>query len=378
MNHRIVAAAVAGWCLFIIALGIGASILNGKSPLEQLAPAIILCAVGVLLAAKVPENRISWLLLIAGVFTAWLFVGNSIEPDQWLALFPEVVVIAFVWSGNIIWFVIPVTVITIVFLFPTGRLPSRRWRPLAWVGLAGSTLMFIALAFETTGYEEWPFESPVHMDDADLLFLIPGFLLFVVFTLGAVVSLFVRYRSSNGDQKAQIRWVLFASVMALALYASGSVVSRFIPGGWGLIFAVTFAAVPVAIAVAILRYRLYDIDKIVSRTVAYALVAGTLALVFIAGAVWLPQILPTGNNSFAVAATTLAVAALFNPVRRRAKRTADRRFNRLPYDPEKIAQDLEHQIRDGVGSDDLARIWMQAATDSLEPSTAGVWVRSDA
>ncbi|MGI9642949.1 MAG: hypothetical protein ACR2N9_09210 [Acidimicrobiia bacterium] len=373
MRHRLVPISIGVLCAVMIFNGIALSLVNGRPPSAEALIAAVTCAVGLVLIAKVPTNKISWLMMTAGVVAAVLFQGNSLTISEWRSLVPDEVVTAFMWTGNWLWFVGVVSIISTVFIFPTGHIPSRRWRFLMWIGWTASVLMIAAMALGPLEAEG--LTNPFEIADADLL-LIPGSFLTLIYAGGAVVSLFIRYRSAPIDQRAQIRWVAYASVVALVLWLLGGQLSDVLPGQWDIVNVLVFSAIPVAIAVAVLRYRLYDIDKLVNRTATYGLVVATLAIVFIAGAVWLPQQLPVGNSALAVAATTLAVAALFNPLRRRVQAVVDRRFNRLPYDPDQVRDNLAHQLRSTVDADELSAMWISVSAAPLQPRTAGVWVRS--
>ncbi|MGH8947860.1 MAG: hypothetical protein ACRDXF_03290, partial [Acidimicrobiia bacterium] len=133
-----------------------------------------------------------------------------------------------------------------------------------------------------------------------------------------------------------------------------------------------------AVTLAILRYRLFEIDRLISRTVTYAVVAGALALVYGVGAIWLPSRIVGEQTPLFVAGSTLAVAALFNPLRRRVMRWVDRRFNRSSYDLEQITDRFAARLRDQVDADRLADDWAKVVTGTLQPSAVGVWVRGDA
>ncbi|MGI9641697.1 MAG: hypothetical protein ACR2N9_02825, partial [Acidimicrobiia bacterium] len=261
MTDRRAHIAIGVLCALMIVNGIVLSLANGRLPSAEALIAAVTCVVGLVLIAKVPMNKISWLMMTAGVVAAVLFQGNSLTISEWRSLVPDGVVTAFIWTGNWLWFVAVVAIITTVFIFPTGHMPSRRWRYLMWVGWAASVLMIAAMVLgplETEGLT-----NPLEITDADLL-LIPGALLTVIYAVGAIVSLFIRYRSAPIDQRAQIRWVAYASVVALVLWLLGGQLSDMLPGEWDIINVLVFSAIPVAIAVAVLRYRLYDIDKLVS------------------------------------------------------------------------------------------------------------------
>lgn len=365
---------LAAWSGFLITAGTVGGIHNGSLAASDLISGVVVVGVGLFLAHRVPSNPVGWLIAGSGVFWAWNYLGNSWSIAQWLSIFPESVVVAFVWSGNWLWVVGFIALLFTLLLFPNGALPSRRWRPVAWTGVVGGGLTAIGAAFGPFD-AELELSNPLEIANADLL-LIAGGGVVVLFAASAVASLFVRYRSADSVERAQLRWLGFASAAALGLWLAGGVLVL-IPGvSWAVLNLLILTAIPIAITVAVTRYHLYDIDKIVGRTVTYTIVVGGLALVFTAGAVWLPQQLPTANNNLLVAASTLAVAALFNPVRRRVQRTVDRRFNRLPYDPEAVGRTVEVDLREAVDAVAVGNTLNRAAAEALEPRTSAVWVRN--
>jgi hypothetical protein len=183
-------------------------------------------------------------------------------------------------------------------------------------------------------------------------------------------------------ERLQLKWLTYSfSLLLSTIFAEEGLTRLFaeVPDWvWATqsaIFALAVLFIPISVGIAITRYHLYDVDRIVNRTITYAIVVGGLALIFAAGAVWLPQQLPTANNNLAVAASTLVVAALFNPLRRRVQRVVDRRFHRLPYDAEVIGSDLADRIRDETSPTGLGGSWLTATANALQPAQIAVWVK---
>jgi hypothetical protein len=335
--------------------------------------------VGALLAWKRPQNPIGWLLSAIGLESAVAVFG------VFLAHFPRTVPLAS-WLGFLYLLGFGLCVV-VVLLFPTGKLPSRRWRPVAWAAWAGVAGWVLGCAFAPTIITASPAtRNPVGATGpaGDLFKVLAagGVLLIVAAGLAAVLSLVFRYRGARPAERAQLRWLVYAGVLIVAAVAASLLIgSAMGPGdsttnlenalGSGAV-----ALVPVAIGVAVLRYRLYDIDRIISRTVAYAIVTGLLVGVY-AGLVLLATEVLRVHTPVAVAAATLAAAALFTPVRRRVQSRVDRRFNRARYDADQIAAAFAARLKDTVdlGSvrDDLAGIVSRA----LEPAHVSVWIRRD-
>jgi hypothetical protein len=203
------------------------------------------------------------------------------------------------------------------------------------------------------------------------------FLLLIGFALLAAVSLIVRYRRQRGVERLQIKWFAFAVVNVIVLMTAREILEGSVPIPpviWDLLFGVSVLALPIAIGASVMRYRLYEIDRIVSRTVSYALVVGLLAAVFFVVVTALTSVLP-GGSDLAVAASTLAVAALFNPLRRRIQLWVDRRFNRSRYDAQKVMNGFASSLRDRVDPDAVVDGWVGVVSETMHPSAAGVWVR---
>lgn len=196
---------------------------------------------------------------------------------------------------------------------------------------------------------------------------------------GGAASLFSRYRSGTAAERVQLRWLLAILVILVPL-AGGVIVleSIFTRESEVLGYVVTLSAligIPLAIGIAVLRHNLLDIDRVLSRTAAFTVVALLLAIVYAFIAIWLPTALTGSSNSLAVAASTLAVAALFNPLRRRVQRVVDGRFDRTTYDAELVGSQFARELRDNVDTQAISQNWMNTASDALRPATSGVWIK---
>ena len=271
-----------------------------------------------------------------------------------------------------------------MLLFPTGSLPSRRWRPVAWAawtGLAGWVLGSVFAPTIVTASPPTP--NPVGVTGAPgkIFKAIAGAsaALIAATGLAAVLSLVFRYRKAQAAERAQLRWLVYAGALTVVGVVAGLLAERIIgPGATATnlqnaLSSGAAALVPVAICIAVMRYRLYDIDRIISRTVAYAIVTGLLVGAY-AGPVLLATQVLRLHTPVAVAAATLTAAALFNPVRRRVQSRVDRQFNRARYDADQIAAAFAARLKDTVdlGSvrDDLTGIVSRA----LEPAHVSVWI----
>ena len=208
----------------------------------------------------------------------------------------------------------------------------------------------------------------------------PIFAFYPIFMGGAVLSLFMRYRKAGTIERLQLKWFLFACASFVAalgteiiLEAVGVGQPPFLVDAW---ISLSIFAIPIAATLAILRYRLYDIDRIISRTVSYAIVIATLAAVYALGLAGLTSLLDT-ESSLAVAAATLAVAALFNPLRKRVQGFVDHRFNRTRYDAERVMTQFTGSLRDEVDPNTVLSGWVGVVSETMRPVASGVWLRSE-
>ena len=275
--------------------------------------------------------------------------------------------------------VIPITGLAfMLLLFPTGRLYSRRWRPAAWFVAAVFTLDAAAMVARACRVWTNPFTA---LSDGwypgshtALFILVPAAL------LAGIAAVVVRLARSSGEERLQLKWfvmaagLVVAAVIPLALVpqiALSPAVASAALSTLKVVFCLALVCLYVAIAVAVLKYRLYDIDRVISRTLAYAIVTGVLAGVY-AGLVLLATQVFRVHAPVAVAAATLAAAALFSPVRRRVQRRVDRRFNRARYDGDQTVAAFAARLKDAVDLDTVARTCPRRA-DALEPAHVSVW-----
>jgi hypothetical protein len=400
-RSRVAAPAVAIWSLAVLIILMwavdlplaSASWWAGSGPGENLAAFIVLIPVvlvGFVVARRQPGNPLGWMLLALVVLGELGGIGSdyawlSYRLGHHLPLATVGVVLAPAWCPLL------VTLPLLILLFPDGRLPSSRWRPVLWAYLAVGGSWPVSIYAATIGAVA---AGNIHLDPGgDLqavddpsgssawLGSLEGFILpvLVVFWLVFVASQVLSWRRASGERRQQLKWLMSGAAVCMTTVALIAVVGTFdtspSPALVAVfdVVAVGFAALPVSVGVAILKYRLYDIDRIISRTLAYAIVTGLLVGVY-AGLVLLATEVFKFHSTVAVAAATLAAAALFNPLRRRVQRRVDRRFHRARYDADQMVAGFAARLKDTVDldsvRDDLAGVVHQA----LEPAHVSVWI----
>jgi hypothetical protein len=328
---------------------------------------------GFVLASRRPGNRIGWLFLAAGL-TVGLHAISIRYALHALVADPGSLPAgrAVAWLSLLTW-VIPIALLGFLFLlFPTGRLRSRRWSPAAW--FAGGAFALATAGLLIAGARLWvdPFAvygpgTPTGL--TGVLFLGTGFLVSAGL-LVSVVALVVRFARSAGEERLQLKWCAWAALVLAVVFAASIEMNSAVAN---ILQSLAFLCLWTAIAVAVLKYRLYDIDRVISRTLAYAIVTGLLVGVY-AGLVLLATRVLSVHTPVAVAASTLAAVALFNPLRHRVQQSVDHRFNRARYDADKAIAAFTARLKDAVDlravQDDLAGVVHQ----TLEPAHVSVWI----
>jgi hypothetical protein len=341
--------------------------------------------VGVIVARNQPRNPIGWTMIGSGFFLAVDEVAGSYTVDVYrrhyhLPLGPVFVLIQPMWAPAIFLFLLS------ILLFPDGRLPAGRWWRWATgiLAVAGAVWMLGAfaiaaqviaegkIAIESTG-DLYRIDHPTHFwrwwpVSQDVFFLLG-----VSLALAWMVSCVPMYRRASGDRRQQLKWLLCGGALAGVGGTLGVVLSGK-PGVLGVIASISLAGLfglPIAIGVAMLKYRLYDIDRLISRTLSYTLLTGALLAVFAGLVLLTTRVLPF-SSPVGVAASTLAAASLFNPLRRRLQRWVDRRFNRARYDADAIVGAFSSRLRNAVDLDTVENALLETATRAVEPTHAGL------
>jgi hypothetical protein len=349
---------------------------------------VIDATVGAIVASRRPENPVGWLLCLAGVTISTSSFASQYAIYALLARpgsLPAGEALAWIAAWQLpIMNGIPVLYL---LLFPTGRLPSRRWRPVAWLTVAFVIVGVVLSALSPGAYlgSLGPIRNPLGIEGLTAIYKAVFFTMAPLLIGAAVLSVFVRLRRSVGIERQQLKWFAYA----VAAFAVGiilvSVITVVDTPPWferaGVaFFTLAGAAYPVAIGIAILRYRLYDIDRIINRTLVYGSLTAMLALVYLGGVVGLQATLRglTGQEStLAIVASTLAIAALFSPLRRRVQGFVDRRFYRRKYDATKTLAAFNARLRDETDLDALSGDLVGVASRTVQPDHVSLWLRPD-
>jgi len=350
---------------------------------ELVVDAAAFAVVGAVILVRRPGLSLGWLLGLTGPVILATFGGfalsglrlETVGPDDALGSWAA-------WYASLAFYALFLLLAGIAILFPDGRLPSRRWRlPVALLlGVAGVVVLLTAVAPGPLGEGLPP--NPLGVDTPLLRELGPlaaglgGIVVVAAMAMGAI-AVAVRFRRSSGVARQQQKWFL-ASIAAIALLLPPS----FLDGSEGWSIADTLAIgglvlLPLSIGIAVTRHRLWDIDRILSRTIGWALVTGVIVGVFAVLVVALQAALSgvTQGGTLAVAASTLIAFALFQPVRRRVQHAVDRRFDRARYDGERVVEAFAGRLRGEIELDALASAVQEIAATTVRPASTAMWIR---
>ncbi|MGI9585016.1 MAG: hypothetical protein ACR2N7_05445 [Acidimicrobiia bacterium] len=337
---------------------------------------------GLVLALRVPRNRMGWLYLSSGVLggiyvSSFLYAQTAVLHDDSTVTYAAVV-------SSAVYFPWVLSMISLpVLLFPDGYPPSRGLFWLQWVigGLAIVTFLGRVLSLDPVpGLESHT--SPLGFAPIDRilnswLFVAILIAALLVSLLGPPAALVYRYKRAEGLERQQLKWLAYAAAVAAAglalTYTVGELTDSALVSVATAIGLLGVLGIPVATGIAISRYRLYDLDRIISRTVSYGIVVFASSGLFVAVVALVSIAVPT-RSGIATAAATLAAAALFNPLRRRVQRSVDRRFNRNAYQAQGVAERFSTQMQQVHDVDQVAEIWVAAVTETLQPSSIAYWM----
>ena len=337
---------------------------------------VLFPAIGAFIASRRPENPMGWILLAIGLLQALnIFAGAYgryailVEPGSLpggpLATWIE----QWTWLPSL-----GLLVTFLLLLFPDGHLPSRRWRWVARLAAAGIVLTVLGFAASA-----WPERGVALLDESDepggvvLVLAAVGFVAIGLAALACVASLFIRLRRATGDERQQLKWFLSAGGLTLIAFLSAFLPSA--PPEW--VLDVAFVTVPIAATVAILRYRLYEIDLLIRRTLVYGVLSAGLAGLYFGIVIALQQVFSgfAGGSDLAVAGSTLVVAALFRPARQRIQELVDRRFYRRKVDAARTLEAFSARLRQEIDLDTLRHELLAVVDETMQPAGVSLWLR---
>jgi len=341
--------------------------------------AIVFTITGTLIALRHKANLIGWLLFGAGALSAFQFLAHYYVVHAIVngSRVDSLVAVA-LWFEDWIWISIvgAVGAFTLL-LFPTGELPSARWRPVVWIAIASIVAASIGFMLMPTGNA-----VGTTVDTSPLISMLSasGMVVLTGCMAASIASLIGRYWRAAGIERLQLKWLALAGAILIVVwvvyFANFTVTGD--EATFSAVPAVAVLMVPTAIGVAILRHRLLDIDLLINRALVYSILSVTLAMTYVLSVLALQAVLGpllAGGGTLAVAASTLAVAWLFQPARRRIQATVDRRFYRSNYDGQRTLERFGARLRDEIDLDALSSELVSAAHETMRPMSTAVWLR---
>lgn len=344
--------------------------------------AVMTALVGAIVAVRLRHNPVGWLFIIAGLaLAAGGILSYCAQLAYWTGtetLFGGLVA---AWASQWVWQIPSIALILLLFLFPTGTFLSRRWR---WAGLASAITeigVMILFAFSSPIYETTFSGEALNL--ANPIGLLewgdPSWrlvqLAIVAPILAALAGTLFRFVRARGVEREQMKWVLYAA----SLLAIGLIINIIFPNeAINVLVSLISIALPVAVGIAILRYRLWDIDILIRRTVTYTIVIAILAMVYFASIILLEQVfaaLSRQHSEYVTVLSTLAIAALFVPLRKRIQNAIDKRFNREKYDAQRVLQEFGESVRDETDLETLVNHLIQVVDETMQPRSISVWLR---
>ena len=340
---------------------------------------VTLAAVGVVVTSRQPRNAVGWVFSVIPfslgllVFSAHLYWSLNLHGH------PTSTTAALVaWLASWVWIPAMLPTLTVFpLLFPTGRPLTPRWRWVLWVVAAAAVLQFVGEGFTPGPLQDYPVDNPFSAGPVAPVLGLIGFALMAVATVAAVVSLVKRFRRSSGVEREQLKWVTSAAVVFVIIFIVPT--QQIVGEDFGfatLLFGML--VISSAVAVAMLRYRLYDIDVVINRALVYGSLTASLAAVYLGSVLLLQLALEsvTSGSGLAVAVSTLATAALFRPARARIQRTVDRRFFRRKYDAAVTLAAFAARVRQEVDLSDIGSDLLAVVNETVQPRHLTLWLRA--
>ena len=364
-------------------LRFGAETADG-SVVADLVTLLTFSLVGAIIASRHPRNAIGWLFCSVGV-TIGLnsFAGDYTE--FWLAtgFGTSSLGETAAWFASWLWILlIYVPTSFLLLLFPDGRLPSPRWRPVAWAAALGTAGGVVGFALEAGPLGDFPQIANPHGVDGSVVGMVgvAGNIVAAGAMVASAISLIVRLRHATGVERQQLKWLAYGGTVMVGAIGVGALIILWSVPVSIVIMSVSLLGLPLFTGIAIVRYRLYDIDLLINRTLVYGSLTTLLVAVYVGGVVVLQYVFRTlsgGESQLAIVASTLAIAAAFNPLRRRVQAFVDRRFYRRKYDAAKTLASFSTRLRDETDLDTLSENLVGVVRETMQPGHVSLWLRPD-
>ncbi len=348
---------------------------------------IVFTFLSALVLSRQPHHTVGWLLMIPGIDVALLGpVDGYVNSLPSAPAAPGTVLLLVIWAQQWIWLPLIFPLLLIPLYFPTGQPPSPRWRWVSSLALGMCVFFFFAATFSKSldaRNAGWAVVNPIGFLP-DLAAIWPfWFLSLGILTTASVAALLVRFQKGTAVERQQIKWLLYACALFAAFYVTSLFLDDSIRSGiiWDIIFALVIWPIPISIALSILRYRLWDIDILIRRTLVYSLLTGLLALLYFGSVTLLQGIFTALGGSQSTAATvisTLAIAALSNPLRRRFQNFIDQRFYRQKFDAELSLQGFAAVARSETEPERLTKSMLEIVQTAIQPERDFIWLKSQA
>ncbi|HZC83033.1 MAG TPA: hypothetical protein VE194_01300 [Rubrobacter sp.] len=350
--------------------------------LADLVTLLIFSVVGAVVVSRQPRNTIGWLFCGVGVAVGlnsfagdyaefWLMSGFGMRSLGETAA----------WFSSWLWILLVSSPIFVLLLFPDGRPPSPRWRPVAWCATLGITGFSLSLALGAGPLEDFPQIVNPYSVDSPIVGIVGGAAGVVAIgsMVASAVSLIVRLRRAEGEQRQQVKWLAYGGAMVVGTILVGGVITIWSVNVSIMVMNVALLGLPVFTGIAIVKHRLYDIDIVINRTLVYGTLSVTLAALYLGGVAATQAVLGAITNQeqtqLAIVASTLVIAALFNPLRQRIQAFIDRSFYRRKYDVAKTLEGFSMKLRDDTDLEALRGDLVGVVRETMQPAHVSLWLR---
>ncbi len=341
---------------------------------------VAIATLALLILRSQPENKVAWAIMLAGVvFPVEAFIAQLTEYA--LNAWGQVgITLLAGWVSRWIWIGATLPVPLILLFYPDGMLPSSRWKPVVFIVLSIVAITWVFSAFDPTPMEEFTgLRNPVGIETLLSSFTMVVGIAFwglAILPLLAAVSLIPRYRRSRGVERQQMKLIAWVGAVSVFFFLILDTVFQLDPVADAITNTLFTLYVGAAITAGIVRYKVFEIDRIISRSISYTIVVAVLGAVFAVGVVGIPNVLGLKDSPAMVAVSTLAVAGLFNPMRRRIQTTVNRRFNRSKYQADQVAEEFAARLRRPLTAEQLGDLWVETVNTYFEPASSGIWLNA--